>query len=764
LKPWHGFASIPERLSLRARLLWAFALIMTLGLVPVAIIEESEEGALEVLERIVNTDMRVSDLALRGVASFLDARRHEKDFLLRYREFGFREARARYVTQVQTSVAELHEQMQELRKVAGDRDTRETTGKIELAAAEYLANFLQTVELYELLAIPHRGLQAKLRGTLGALSPAASARSEPRLAAAYLDLYRAAHGMIDDAGPAEYDRAMQQLAAFERVAIAALPAGARAAFAAQTGLFGDTATGVLNASTGIAQHRSAYLEAAKRVEPLLDALHITRVKAGEDALAAAREHAKLTDRYAIASSAAAFLLTLVLAIVIALSISRGVNSLVAYTGEITHGHLDARAPKLGDKELGQIAAALDTMAGRLRESRDSLTARNADLANANAAMQAEITERKRSEVELQRVQSELERRIADSTTANDSLQRQTEELRRLNAERAALGRMNELLTACAGPDEAYEIFGRAAAGLFPSLSGALHILAASRNQLTPAATWGTWPDAPTPANPESCWGLRRGNCYVGNGTTSPPCGHAGPARELATLCATLTAYGEVLGVLHLRGPDAAQVQSALQLATMAGDGLALTLANLRLRESLKAQSIRDPLTGLFNRRYLTETLEREFARAQRTGAPVAVMMIDVDHFKRFNDNFGHSAGDAVLRELGEFLKRSIRAEDIACRYGGEEFCLVLPQMARDGARQRAEDIRAGVARLEVRSGDRVLEPVTLSLGVALFPQDAVEPNALLRAADEAMYQAKKSGRNRVVAATVAAPAEARADA
>jgi diguanylate cyclase (GGDEF)-like protein len=286
--------------------------------------------------------------------------------------------------------------------------------------------------------------------------------------------------------------------------------------------------------------------------------------------------------------------------------------------------------------------------------------------------------------------------------------------------------------------------------LFPSLGGALHIFAASRNQLTPAATWGTWPDAAMPASPESCWGLRRGKCYVGNGTTTPPCGHAGPARELATLCVPLMAYGEVLGVLHLRGPDAPAVQSALQLATMAGDGLALNVANLKLRESLKAQSIRDPLTDLFNRRYLTETLEREFARAQRSGAPVAVMMLDVDHFKRFNDSFGHDAGDAVLRELGAFFRRSIRTEDIACRYGGEEFCLVLPQMARDGARQRAESIRAGVARLEVRSGDRVLEPVTLSLGVALFPEDAGTIASVLAAADAALYQAKREGRNRVV--------------
>jgi len=182
----------------------------------------------------------------------------------------------------------------------------------------------------------------------------------------------------------------------------------------------------------------------------------------------------------------------------------------------------------------------------------------------------------------------------------------------------------------------------------------------------------------------------------------------------------------------------------------------LTLANIRLRQSLKEQSIRDPLTGLFNRRYLTETLERELARAQRSGMPAAVVMIDVDHFKRFNDSFGHDAGDAVLQELGRFFKQSVRADDIACRYGGEEFCFVLPQMDHFSAQQRAEAIRVGAAALEVKSDGRVLGPVTLSLGVALFPEDGGDLESLVRAADAALYEAKKTGRNRVVM-TSAAP-------
>ena len=371
----------------------------------------------------------------------------------------------------------------------------------------------------------------------------------------------------------------------------------------------------------------------------------------------------------------------------------------------------------------------------------------------------DITERKRTEAELQRYRSELMQGLADATTANAALQLQTEKLRRLNAERGALAKLSELLAACAGPEEAYAIFGGAAIGLFPSLAGVLHMYGPARGQLVPAATWGEWPAAALPTGPKDCWGLRLGKPYIGTGTTTPACEHAGQAHGLVTLCVPLMAYGEVLGILHLRGPDPSIVQSSLQLAGTAGDGLALTLANLMLRESLKEESIRDPLTGLFNRRYLTETLAREFARARRAGVPLAVIMMDADHFKRFNDSFGHAAGDIVLRELGAFFKRSIRADDLACRYGGEEFCLILPQTDRDGAQQRAEGFRAGAARLALKSDGRVLEPVTLSLGVAVFPEDGDSAESLMRAADVALYQAKRAGRNRVVMSQAAEVSE-----
>lgn len=179
--------------------------------------------------------------------------------------------------------------------------------------------------------------------------------------------------------------------------------------------------------------------------------------------------------------------------------------------------------------------------------------------------------------------------------------------------------------------------------------------------------------------------------------------------------------------------------------------LALALASLNLRETLRTQSIRDPLTGLFNRRYLEETLERELPRMIRKKASLGVMMADVDHFKRLNDTFGHEAGDAVLRELAQIFRKQLRAEDIACRYGGEEFTLILPEAQIEKVRDRAEQLRQAVEAAEFHFHGQSFGPVTVSIGIASYPKHGATGETLLRAADRALYRAKEEGRNRVIA-------------
>jgi diguanylate cyclase (GGDEF)-like protein len=222
----------------------------------------------------------------------------------------------------------------------------------------------------------------------------------------------------------------------------------------------------------------------------------------------------------------------------------------------------------------------------------------------------------------------------------------------------------------------------------------------------------------------------------------------------------MMAQGESLGVLLLRRPAAAAAGpghapahpgvSRKELAVTVAGHIALALANLRLRESLRSQSIRDSLTGLYNRRYLNEALEREIRRAARTRRQLAVLLLDVDNFKGLNDSSGHEAGDAFLRALGAFLQQRVREEDVACRYGGDEFVILLTETSLETAKKRARQLREGIKSLSVAHRGRYLTPPTVSLGAALYPDHGASGDELIRAADEALYKAKARGRDCLV--------------
>jgi diguanylate cyclase (GGDEF)-like protein len=213
----------------------------------------------------------------------------------------------------------------------------------------------------------------------------------------------------------------------------------------------------------------------------------------------------------------------------------------------------------------------------------------------------------------------------------------------------------------------------------------------------------------------------------------------------------MLAQGQALGILHfcrVERDDATMAEpSFLTLVETVANSIGLAIANLRLRETLRQQSIRDPLTGLFNRRYLDETLRREILRATRAGSTLGVIMLDIDYFKRFNDTYGHDAGDTVLATLGKFLQNQVRGDDIACRYGGEEFTLILPGASLEIVRERAERLRIGAQSLTMRVNGTQVETITLSLGVAAAPQHGDTADAVLQAADAALYRAKQRGRN-----------------
>ena len=326
----------------------------------------------------------------------------------------------------------------------------------------------------------------------------------------------------------------------------------------------------------------------------------------------------------------------------------------------------------------------------------------------------------------------------------------------LNRETRLLSELNEWLQSCNSLGELYDMVAQFLSRLLPGCAGSLYIYANSRDVLEGAKSWNGGSVQPS-MHPEDCWGLRRGHVYsFGEREVDFPCGHVGSAKVEHYCCIPVLAHGETIGLLHLEfhpSEDGSfhqeEIAEQRRLGLVCAEQISLAIANVKLRDQLRDQSIRDPLTGLFNRRYMLETCRREFSRAARGKQPVAMLSIDVDFFKKFNDNHGHDAGDTVLREVGKCLESVFRNEDVACRFGGEEFVVVLPGASLEIGARRAEELRAKIEALSVRYLDANLPRITISTGVAAFPEAGDNPQSVLKAADDALYCAKEAGRNRV---------------
>jgi diguanylate cyclase (GGDEF)-like protein/PAS domain S-box-containing protein len=327
-------------------------------------------------------------------------------------------------------------------------------------------------------------------------------------------------------------------------------------------------------------------------------------------------------------------------------------------------------------------------------------------------------------------------------------------LERRDRQAQALNQFRDLLLVCLRPGEAYDVLAASAAELFPAHAGLLSVIQPSRDRAEAVAAWGGASTAQGGFSLEQCWALRLGRLYVSGGAP-PRCGHLDGTGAARCVCAPMVAMGETIGAMHLLspaapGPAAPGADGPVEeLATAVSSQLAAVMANLAVQERLRDLSIRDPLTNLFNRRYMEATLTHEVARARRDAGHVSFLQVDVDHFKAYNDAHGHDAGDAVLQAIAVLLVGYFRGSDVACRYGGEEFSVVLPDADAASSEQRARGLQGLVARTPVRHGRAVLEPPTLSVGVASFPEHASNAAALVKAADSALYTAKAAGRDRV---------------
>jgi len=351
----------------------------------------------------------------------------------------------------------------------------------------------------------------------------------------------------------------------------------------------------------------------------------------------------------------------------------------------------------------------------------------------------------------------------------ESLDRLVKELEVRTQQTTSLNEMGSLL-ACSGTvKEACDVVAKSVSKLFPDApSGALYLFRSSRDLIEAAVRWGKKDSLPPTFPPDACWSLRRGQPHwSGRRGNEISCQHLTTSSTTESLCIPMVAQGNTIGVLHLEFESAAELQdesgaesfrdSRQGLAISAASQIALSLASLQLRETLREQSIRDPLTRLFNRRFLEESLDRELQLAGRKRQSIAVLFLDLDHFKRFNDTFGHDAGDLVLQSLADLFRNFFRATDICCRYGGEEFAIILPESTPQDAAIRADALRSEVKSLRLHYKKQPLGPLTISAGVAAFPEHGSTFEELLKIADQCLYESKNRGRDLV---TVALPQNA----
>jgi len=316
---------------------------------------------------------------------------------------------------------------------------------------------------------------------------------------------------------------------------------------------------------------------------------------------------------------------------------------------------------------------------------------------------------------------------------------------------ASLSKMNAMLQLCHDSAEAYSIIVHTAGEIFPGLSGGLAVYNKLSQLQETVGSWGDNPLLQPSFKSEDCWAFRSGNIYIATDPAKEEsCHHFTKKPDNTSICLPLLVKGQILGMLHFNihpGHSISTYQQ--QIINNFSEIIKLSLSNIQLKEALSEQAIHDPLTGLLNRRYLYDTLPKILHKCIKNGQKLSLCMIDIDYFKSINDQFGHDVGDEVLKCLGNILKNRIRDTDVSCRFGGEEFVVILDNSDLEQAHERMEQLRLEISKAKITVQNRLLPEVTISVGIAEAPKHGETVNDILRAADSALYLAKESGRNRI---------------
>ena len=345
---------------------------------------------------------------------------------------------------------------------------------------------------------------------------------------------------------------------------------------------------------------------------------------------------------------------------------------------------------------------------------------------------------------------------AELRQTNDELQNKFKELKNHTRITEELNNMNGILQACLTTAEALTPIERFAEKLFDDIHGAVYLSTPDTGHMELALRWGEANDNVDLIKKEDCWALRRSQAHtVKDPRDQISCYHYDNAVIEGQICIPLTAQGELIGLITLYSVDSnfkERLTETSRLALSFADHIALSLSNIRLREKLQQQSIIDSLTGLYNRRYFDESMKIELSRAERKNQSLSLLIVDIDHFKKFNDTYGHDVGDIVLQEVSGVLKQNVRASDIACRMGGEEFAIIMPDSTTKIAHERAETIRKKIQKIVLKNAGKQIDPITSSIGIATYPDHANTTKQLIESTDMALYAAKNQGRNRCITA------------
>jgi diguanylate cyclase (GGDEF)-like protein len=335
------------------------------------------------------------------------------------------------------------------------------------------------------------------------------------------------------------------------------------------------------------------------------------------------------------------------------------------------------------------------------------------------------------------------------TELNRQLEEKTLKLEAKKQELIYLSDMADMLYSCESKDEVYQAVALTCSKLFPNMSGCICIISNSKNYVQMNSIWGDERTSKEIFLQSECWALRRGKInLLSSGKSGLVCGHLIQPISGAHLCFPLFGQGEVVGILHIYALEEISLEDQ-QTTEIIARTLGFALNNLSIKQRLTYDNLRDGMTQLFNQSYMETIAEQRLAEAERLGQPLSVIFLDIDNFKSYNSHYGHLTANIVIQGLAKLLLKSIRSFDIACRWGGEEFVIIMPNMTLENLRKRVEQLRVDVERMQLKDGDQILQGITASFGIAVS-EPGITVRDFLNRANQAMLEAKRTGKNRVM--------------